>query len=34
VTGPAIVLSPVGTAFIDVGWQGYTDEAGNLLLER
>ena len=34
VTGPAVVLSTVGSAFIDAGWQGQADPAGNLLLER
>ncbi len=34
VPGPAIVLSSVGTAFIDAHWVGYADDAGNLLLER
>lgn len=32
--GPAVVLSPVGSAFIDVAWYGHTDAAGNLFLEK
>ena len=32
--GPAVVLSPVGSAFIDAAWLGRTDAAGNLHLER
>ena len=32
--GPAIVASPVGTAFIDSGWAGHADDAGNLRLKR
>lgn len=32
--GPAIVVSPVGTAYIDSGWLGHADDAGNLRLER
>lgn len=32
--GPAIVVSPVGTAYIDLGWLGHADGAGNLRLER
>jgi N-methylhydantoinase A len=32
--GTAVVLSPGGSAFIDAGWQGHTDAAGNLHLER
>ena len=33
-SGPAIVVSPVGTAYIDSGWLGHADDAGNLRLER
>lgn len=33
-SGPAVVLSRVGTAFIAPGWRGEVDEAGNLLLTR
>jgi N-methylhydantoinase A len=34
VVGPAIVLSSVGTAFIDAGWLGHGDGVGNLRLAR
>ena len=33
-SGPAIIVSPVGTAYIDSGWVGHADVAGNLRLER
>ena len=32
--GPAIVLSAVGTTFIEAGWQGRRDALGNLHLAR
>ncbi len=32
--GPAVVLSSVASAFIDAAWQGRTDAAGNLHLEK
>ena len=34
IAGPAVVLSTVGSAFIDDAWRGHADPAGNLLLER
>ena len=34
IAGPAVVLSAVGSAFIDDAWRGHADSAGNLLLER